>query len=87
MSEPALIEPGRIYEYTIALGPVGIRVPAGHRLRVTVSSSDFPQWDRNMNTGGAIGTEGPSAGITATQTVLHTSEFPSRVILPVVSAS
>ncbi len=80
---PSPIRPDEVYEYRIALGPVGLRVPAGHRLRVTVSSSDFPQWDRNLNTGGPFGREGPSAARAATQVVLHDRNHPSRVTLPV----
>jgi putative CocE/NonD family hydrolase len=83
-AEPSLIEPNRIYEYRIALGPVGVRISAGHRIRLSVSSSDFPQWDRNMNTGGQLCAEGPHAAITATQVVLHNAEHPSHVILPIM---
>ena len=45
LASPSPIVPGRIYEYRISLGPIGARIPAGHRLRLDVSSSDFPQWD------------------------------------------
>jgi putative CocE/NonD family hydrolase len=82
---PTPIAPGEIYEYRIELGPVGIRVPAGHRLRVDVSSSDFPQFDRNLNSGGPFAEEGPSAARSATQVVLHNRAYPSRITLPVVS--
>lgn len=84
LTEPSLIEPNRVYAYRIELGPVGARIPAGDRIRLTVSSSDFPSWDRNMNTGGALGIEGPSAAITATQVVFHDAEHPSYVLLPIV---
>jgi putative CocE/NonD family hydrolase len=84
LEQPALLEPNRVYAYRIELGPIGVRVPAGDRIRVTISSSDFPQWDRNMNTGGALGTEGPSDALTATQIVLHDAEHPTHVLLPVV---
>lgn len=86
LSEPSLLEPNQIYAYRIDLGPVGIRLAAGERLRIAISSSDFPQWDRNMNTGGPVGKEGPSAGVAATQFVLHDEAHPSRVWLPVLSA-
>ena len=86
LEEPTLLEPGRIYEYRIDLGPVGIRVPAGHRIRLDISSSDFPQWDRNMNTGGPTGAEGPAEAFVATQIVMHDAEHPSRLVLPVMSA-
>jgi putative CocE/NonD family hydrolase len=85
LTQPTLVEPDRVYASRIELGPVGIRFAAGERIRLTISSSDFPQWDRNMNTGGPIGKEGPSAAITATQIVLHDEAHPSRVLLPVVT--
>lgn len=84
LSEPTLIEPNKIYRYHIELGPVGVRVPAGHRLRVDVSSSDFPQWDRNLNTGGVLGAEGLADAKVATQVVFHDEDHPSHVILPIV---
>jgi predicted acyl esterase len=75
------LEPDRIYRYDIPLGPVGVRIAAGNRLRVTVSSSDFPQWDRNLNTGGDLFSERPSAAVVATQTVLHNAEHASHLML------
>jgi uncharacterized protein len=87
LTTPSPIEPDKVYEYEIPLGPVGVRIPAGYRLRIAISSSDFPQWDRNLNTGSALGTEGLSAAITATQIVLHDHAHPSRVILPIVQAA
>ncbi|CAN5885456.1 CocE/NonD family hydrolase [soil metagenome] len=85
LSEPTLLEPNHVYQYTIALGPVGVRVAAGNRIRLDVSSSDFPQWDRNMNTGGPPGHEGIVESCVATQVVLHDSDHPSHLVLPVVS--
>jgi len=84
LSEPTLLEPNRIYEYAISIGPVGIRVRAGNRIRLDVSSSDFPQWDRNMNTGGSLGHHGIVESCVATQVVLHDSQHPSHPVLPVV---
>ena len=55
---------------------------AGHRIRVQVSSSRFPVFDRNPNTGDPFGTS--TRVVTARQTVLHDSGHPSRIILPVV---
>lgn len=85
LSAPTPIEPGRVYEYRISLGPIAVRIAAGYRLRLDVSSSDFPQWDRNLNTGGPLGREGPEKAIVATQTVLHDRARPSWVTLPVVA--
>jgi predicted acyl esterase len=61
-------------------------VKAGQRLRVDVSSSDFPQWDRNLNTGGTPGREGSIAAVVATQVVLHDRARPSRITLPVLES-
>jgi len=84
LSDPTPIEPDQVYAYTIPLGPVGARISAGHRLRLVVSSSDFPQWDRNLNTGGRHFDEGPTAGQAATQTILHDEEHPSCLTLSVL---
>jgi putative CocE/NonD family hydrolase len=84
LSDPTPIVPGEVYRYEIALGPIGVRVRAGERLRVDVASSDFPQWDRNLNTGGPIGREPAIAAVVATQVVLHDEEHPSCIMLHVL---
>jgi putative CocE/NonD family hydrolase len=84
LTDPTPITPGEVYEYRIELGPLGVRISAGHRLRVDISSSDFPLWDRNLNTGNAFAAEGLSAAVAATQIVLHDRAHPSRITLPVV---
>lgn len=61
------------------------RIPARSRLRLDISSSDFPQWDRNLNTGGTPLHEGPMEAVPATQTVLHTSVYPTRVRIPILT--
>jgi len=83
LSDPEPLTPGEIYELRIDLGPVGAYLPAGSRLRLTVSSSDFPQWDRNLNSGGRPLHEDMLAAAPATQTVLHDSDHPTRITLPV----
>lgn len=85
LAEPSLLEPGRVYRYRIGLRSVAAAVPAGHRLRLDVSSSDFPHWDRNLNTGGPLYREGAGRAVDATQVVLHDREHPSSVTLPVMS--
>ena len=84
LSDPSPINPGEVYEYCIDLGSLAVRIPTGSAIRLDVSSSDFPQWDRNLNTGGRIGCEGALAALIATQTVLHNERYPSRVSLPVL---
>ena len=86
LASPSPLEPGRVYELTIALGPTAVRIPRGHRLRLDISSSDFPQWDRNLNTGGALGVEPLSASVVATQAVYHDLTRPSCLRLPSLGA-
>jgi putative CocE/NonD family hydrolase len=78
----APIEPGRAYEYRIDLWATSNLFRAGHRIRLDVTSSSFPRWDRNPNTGAPLG-EGTELA-TATQTILHDAAHPSHVVLPVV---
>ncbi|MEZ4561326.1 MAG: CocE/NonD family hydrolase [Thermomicrobiales bacterium] len=82
--DPSLLEPNRVYGYEIPLGPVGVRIPRGHALRLTISSSDFPQWDRNLNTGGPLFTEDLTAAKAARQSVLHDTVHPSCLNVDVV---
>ena len=82
VAEPSLIRPGRIYKYEIDLWSTSHVLFAGHRLRLEISSSNFPRFDRNPNTGAAIGVDARLE--TALQTVLHTADYPSHVTLPVI---
>ncbi len=78
----SLIEPGRAYEYEIDLWATSNVFRAGHRMRLDVTSSNFPRWDRNPNTGHEFGTDTELA--VAHQTILHDREHPSYVALPIV---
>ena len=79
---PSLIEPGTVYEYDIAINPTSNVFKPGHRIRLDVSSSDFPNFDRNHNTGGNDYAD--ATLIAARQTVLHDAARPSHVILPII---
>lgn len=79
---PTLIEPGKPYEYTIRVNSTGILFRRGHRIRLDVSSSDFPNFDRNHNTGADYWSDVELR--VAHQTVFHDLEHPSRLILPVI---
>jgi len=76
------LAPGRIETYAIDLWATSNVFKAGHRLRLYVSSSNFPRFDRNLNTGET----GPGATrmVKAQQTVYHDAGHPSALILPVV---
>jgi len=58
---------------------------AGHRIRIQVTSSNFPGIDRNPNTGGPLGMENAFEWVPASQTILHDAARPSCIILPIVS--
>ncbi|HET8907258.1 MAG TPA: CocE/NonD family hydrolase [Ktedonobacterales bacterium] len=84
MASPAgLVEAGRVYEISIDLWATAVTFLPGHQIRLEVTSSNFPRWERNPNTG-----EDASTATTwraARQTVLHDAEHPSHVTLPVLS--
>jgi putative CocE/NonD family hydrolase len=77
-----LLEPGKVYEYHVDLWHTGITIPKGNRLRVEMASASFPLYSRNLNTGGHNETE--TQFVKAEQTVYHSKEYPSHVLLPVV---
>jgi putative CocE/NonD family hydrolase len=76
------IKPGKVYEYSIDLGVTSNVFKAGHRIRLQVSSSSFPKWDRNLNTGHPVGQDAEIK--VAVQTIYHDKQHPSHVVLPVI---
>jgi len=83
---PRPVTPGEVLELRIDLmATCNVFLP-GHRIRVVVTSSSFPRFDRNTNTGRALGEDGPGDIVTARQTVFHDAARPSHVVLPVVAA-
>jgi putative CocE/NonD family hydrolase len=82
-AEAKAIEPGKIYEYKIDLWSTSNVFLKGHRIRVEVSSSNFPRFDRNLNTGMDGNTS--ETMVKATNTVYHDAEHPSALVLPVVA--
>lgn len=79
---PTLLEPGQIYKYEIDLWSTSNRFLPGHQIRIEVSSSNFPQFDRNPNTGNTFGAD--SELKIANQTIFHNAEYPSHILLPIV---
>lgn len=80
--EPSPVEPGRVYEYRVDLWATGLTFLPDHRIRLEVTSSSFPRWDRNLNTGEDTATSDRSE--VAHQQVFHDPERPSHVTLTVV---
>ena len=79
------IEPGKVYKYTIDLWATSNNFKAGHRIRVYVSSSNFPRFNRNLNTGES--NLGATRMVKAHQTIYHDAEHPSAIVLPVIPNS
>jgi uncharacterized protein len=82
-TRPTLIRPGRVVKYTIEVWPTSNLFKAGHRIRLEISSSNFPMYDRNPNTGHAFGRDSELQA--ARQTIHHDARHPSSIRLPVVS--
>ena len=77
-----LLEPGTVYEFTIDVWPTSNVFFKGHRIRVDISSSNFPRFDRNPNTGHPFGEDAEMQ--VAHQQVFHDRAHPSHIILPVI---
>jgi putative CocE/NonD family hydrolase len=84
-SRRALLAPGEMVSFSVSLNATSITVPAGHCLRLTVSSALFPAYDRNPNTGAAPGDD--EQWTVARQTVYQASARASRLVLPVEASS
>ncbi len=78
-----LLEPNTVYAVDVDMWSVSYEVPAGHRLRIEVSSSDFPRYDRNPNTDAPFGRSATTQK--ARQTIHHDDARPSHVVLSVMS--
>ena len=86
LEHPTPIEPQRVHEYRIRVGSTANVFKKGHRIRLEVSSSNFPMFDINPNNGQRTGEATVLAGRVATQAVFHDTERPSRLLVPVVGA-
>ena len=84
-SRPELMTPGEVYELTIEPYPTANRFKAGHRIRIDVSSSNFPRFDVNPNTGEPPGRH--RRAVPADNAIHHEPAYPSHVVLPVVTVA
>ena len=82
LENPKLLEPGKVTKFTIRLRPTSNEFGPGHRIRLDVTSSDFPNYERNLNTANGANVEATLA--TAEQAVFHGSEYDSKLVLPVI---
>lgn len=81
---PQFLRPDRVEEYRISLYPTSNVFLQGHRIRLDISSSNFPRFSRNLNTGEDVATG--TRWQTAQQTVHHDAQYPSHIVLPVIPA-
>jgi putative CocE/NonD family hydrolase len=82
LEQTSPVQPGEAYQYRIDLGPTSMLFRQGHCMRLTVSSSNFPAYARNLNTGGSHNEA--IEPCPALQTVLHDAAYSSCLLLPVV---
>jgi putative CocE/NonD family hydrolase len=85
LERTTLMQPGTVYKFRIIVWETSICFLAGHRIRLEISSSNFPHWNRNLNTGEDLAT-GVRMEV-ACQTILHNAQYPSQIVLPVIPAS
>jgi len=83
LQKETLMEPGKIYPITIKLYPTSNIFKKGHRIRVDVSSSNFPRFDVNPNTGEPLNRN--RRQVVAVNTVHHDADHPSHIVLPVIA--
>jgi putative CocE/NonD family hydrolase len=84
LSRPELMTPGEVYEVTVLMSVTSNVFLPGHRIRLDISGSNFPHYDRNSNTGGVISSEALEDMVVADNTVHHGGAYPSRLILPTI---
>ena len=80
--EATTMAPGKVYELEIVLYPTSNVFAKGHRIRLDVSSSNFPRFDVNPNTGGPLGRDRRIA--LAENAVYHDADHPSHIVLPII---
>ncbi len=82
MEKQEFLNPGQVYKLTIDLWSTSNVFLTGHRIRLEVSSSNFPRFDRNLNLGQTAANS--AQWLKATNTIYHDADHPSALILPLV---
>ena len=78
------VDPDHAFEYRIDLGATSNVFLPGHRIRLLVTSSSFPRFDRNPNTAHPLGVDSEEDLRSARQTIFHDADRPSYLLLPIV---
>ena len=82
LETPELLKPGEVYEFTVDMLNTSNLFKKGHRIRIEISSSNFPQYDRNQNTGNALFVDDEM--VVAHQMIYHDKAHGSYVLLPII---
>lgn len=82
--QPQPIEPGKVYAYKFQIGSTSYVFQSGHRIRVEISSSNFPAFDRHLNVFHTAKDWNYTEAKPAMQTILHDADHPSHLILPII---
>jgi len=82
LEHPEMMAPGQVYPFTIEMYPTSLVFKKGHRIRVDISSSNFPRFDVNPNTGEPLNDNRRWA--IAVNTIYHDARHPSHIVLPVI---
>jgi len=77
-----MMKPGEVYPFTIEMYPTSLVFKKGHRIRLDISSSNFPRFDVNPNTGEPLNDNRRWA--IATNTIYHDAQHPTQILLPVI---
>jgi hypothetical protein len=81
-ANPEMISPDQVYKFEIEMWETSNVFKSGHRIRMEISSSNFPRYNRNLNTGNVIETDTQLKK--ASQTIYSGYEYPSHIVLPVI---
>jgi uncharacterized protein len=84
LAEPKLMEPDQVHELTIDVSVTSNVFLTGHQIRLEISSSNFPRYDRNTNTGREIARDGVDDIVAATNRIFHGPSHPSHLVLPII---
>jgi putative CocE/NonD family hydrolase len=87
LSKPEPLTAGEVYEVMIPMGVTSNVFLPEHRIRLDISGSNFPHYDRNSNTGGAISSEALENMVVADTSIHHGGVYPSRLVLPIIDRS
>lgn len=82
LEKQQLMKQGEVYKITIPMSHTGLEFPTGHRIRLSITSSEYPRYGRNNNTGNPVDTDTELR--IATNKIHHGAKYPSKLLLPTI---